>query len=123
MVSFAYSAGTNAGGAQVFIAGQTNTVTGTPGIWQTASITFTATQDSTVLEIDAIAGQPGLLLDSFTLAGGMPYYVLPEETLDKLKTERAKGRWQLEVWDNRAGPTLASNSPAPTLVSWQLSFI
>jgi subtilisin-like proprotein convertase family protein len=89
--------------------------------WQTQTFTFTATTNNTPLTIAPVSGVSDVAFDSFTLSGlGNTYYVLPEETLDKLKTQSAKGQWQLEVWDNRAGPTVATNS---SLVSWQLSFI
>ncbi len=61
----------------------------------------------------------GVLVDSFSLqeAAG-PLYVLPEESLDILKGENAKGTWQLEIWDSRTGKT---NNVS--LVAWQLQFV
>ena len=63
--------------------------------------------------------QSGVMVDSFTLqeAAG-PLYVLPEESLDILKGENAKGTWQLEIWDSRTGKT---NNVS--LVAWQLQFV
>lgn len=56
-----------------------------------------------------------MLFDSFTLTkGGDPNYFLPEESFKTLVGENARGDWQLEVWDNRAG------APLGQLVSWQL---
>ncbi|MCU0783148.1 MAG: hypothetical protein MUF81_03700, partial [Verrucomicrobia bacterium] len=86
--------------------------------WQTLSQSFTATQNGTPLQIEGL--QPGVLLDSFTLADTTPLglYYLPEESLKALAGENAYGEWQLEIWDSRAGAT-----NLVSLFSWQLSFV
>jgi len=85
--------------------------------WQTRAITFLATSSGTSVQLTGL--QPGMLLDSFTLAEPPgPLYVLPEETLEALTGESALGTWRLEVLDNRQGAT----NPAPVLLSWQLRF-
>ncbi len=42
--------------------------------------------------------------------------VLPEESLSRFAGERAGGVWQLEIWDNRIGPT----NGVGQLLSWNL---
>ena len=86
--------------------------------WQVFSHTFVATQPNTPLRLEGL--QPGVLLDSFTLADVTPLavYYLPEESLEALVGKNAYGQWQLEVWDSRTGATNLMN-----LVSWQLSFV
>jgi subtilisin-like proprotein convertase family protein len=92
---------------------------GTNASWQTQTITFTATQNGTPLQI--YAKEPGLLLDSFVLSqtqqGGGLYY-LPEQPMDSLAGQNAYGTWTLEIQDDRAGATNLA-----TLGSWQLRFI
>ena len=99
--------------------------------WQTNTITFTAAQSNSVLEVTGL--EPGMLLDNFALTkpvittqyftnsvlNGSDIYYLPEQSLDTYTQngENAYGQWQLEVWDNRAGAGLTN-----TLVSWQLRF-
>ena len=114
-VSFMYSGGQ----VQVVEGGQKiSTVPATNG-WMTNSVTFEALAANTPFEVDSLT--PGTLVDYFTLTDiGSPYFVLPEETLDKLKGEAPAGQWTLEVWDNRAGPAGTTNG---TLVSWELSFV
>ncbi|PYJ03755.1 MAG: hypothetical protein DME25_11335, partial [Verrucomicrobia bacterium] len=50
-------------------------------------------------------------------------FFLPEDALglNRVVGENAAGPWTLELWDNRAGPV--TTNPAPTLRSWQLSFL
>ena len=89
--------------------------------WTTNIITFTAPSNNTMLEIQSLTNNDGMLVDSFQLvANPVPNtnnYYLPEETLDALQGENSQGDWKLEVLDNRLGAT----NPQPTLVSWQLS--
>ena len=59
----------------------------------------------------------GYVIEHDPVVSDLDYH--PEETLDVLKGESAKGKWQLEVWDTRTG-LLFTN---PELVSWQLRFI
>jgi subtilisin-like proprotein convertase family protein len=108
------------GSAQVLLKGQpVSTFSGTTN-WLTNTIVFTASQTKTPVEIDALAGDAGLLLDTITLSDqGGPVYVKPEESLDKLLGENSYGPWKLEMWDTRAGAT----NPPPNLLSWELSFI
>lgn len=95
----------------------TNVVFGDNTLWQTNGVFFRASQNGTLLQIDGL--QPGVLLDSVTLAEtGNELFALPEQTLSKLIGERAKGTWQLEIWDSRTGMT---NTTA--LESWQLSIV
>lgn len=96
---------------------KTNIVFGDNTTWQTNTVIFQATQTGTLLQIKGV--QPGVLLDSFTLAeSGSELYALPEQSLSKLTGERAKGTWQLEVWDSRTGKTNTIS-----LESWQLSIV
>jgi hypothetical protein len=99
---------------------QVATVAGTNN-WQNKTLLFTASQNGTTLEMDAANNPSGLLLDSFSLfqPGQSTNYYLPEESLNQLAGENARGNWLLEVVDNRAGAT----NPAPTLISWQLSLV
>jgi hypothetical protein len=98
------------GGAPAMFLGDNNN-------WQTKTIVFTATGSSTTLQIDGI--EPGMLLDSFTLAqpAGDLYY-LPEQSLDLYDGLNAQGAWTLEIQDDRVGAT----NPAPMLLNWQLRF-
>jgi hypothetical protein len=93
------------------------TITGNNTNWQVATISFTATQSGTPLQIAGI--EPGMLLDDFTLTA-VPnnIYYLPEQSLDTFTGKGAAGEWQLEVQDDRAGAA-ATNS----LVSWELQFV
>ncbi|MGN6643045.1 MAG: C-type lectin domain-containing protein, partial [Verrucomicrobiota bacterium] len=50
-------------------------------------------------------------------AGTNLSYYFPEETLQSLVGDNAKGEWKLEMWDNRAGMTNAQ------MMSWQLRFV
>jgi subtilisin-like proprotein convertase family protein len=88
--------------------------------WQTAYITFTATQTNTPLQITGI--EPGMLLDNFVMSqmptNNYDLYYLPEQSLDTVAGENAQGDWRLEVQDDRAGAGLTNS-----LVSWQLRFI
>lgn len=106
-------------GAQVFIpGGPTNTFVGTTN-WQTNTLFFTATATGTPLQVLPVAGQSGVLLDTFTLGETTSsLYALPEESLRALEGERADGLWQLEIWDSRTGAT-----NQVSLLSWQLSFV
>jgi subtilisin-like proprotein convertase family protein len=111
--------------AQILINGQPATsVSSTDTNWVTATLSLNAPSTGSSLEVDSLSGgSPGLLFDTFSLTGqGGTNAVLPEESIDKLKGSNAKGQWQMEVWDNRVGPFGATNV-APSLVSWQLSFI
>ena len=107
----------------------TNLLFGSNTNWQTNTISFVATTNSTALQISGL--QPGMLLDSFALtsfAAVTNYvtnmvvtvsnlYYLPEQSIDSLISTSPQGWWQLEVLDNRAGAT--NNA---TLLSWQLGF-
>jgi hypothetical protein len=46
-------------------------------------------------------------------------FFFPEESLEDLVGDNAKGEWKLELWDNRTGAT----APVPQLLSWQLRFV
>ncbi|HEV2694505.1 MAG TPA: S8 family serine peptidase, partial [Verrucomicrobiae bacterium] len=108
----------------------TNTLLGNNTTWQTNTITFVATTNSTILQLDGV--EPGMLLDSFTLTSSQyqtnyvtnivvttsNLYYQAEQSLLPLIGTGARGNWQLEALDNRAGAT----NPQPELVSWQLSF-
>jgi len=78
-------------------------------------LTFTATNDNSVIEI---AGSPmGLLLDSvylFDISDSV--YYLPEEPLSVLNGQNSYGLWRLEIWDNRVGQVLTNGH----LISWRL---
>ncbi|HEV2320610.1 MAG TPA: LamG-like jellyroll fold domain-containing protein, partial [Verrucomicrobiae bacterium] len=85
--------------------------------WQTETITFKATQNGTPLQITGV--EPGMLLDSFSLAQtANDIYYLPEQSLDTYDGKNAHGLWTLEIQDDRAGAT----NPEPLLQSWQLRF-
>jgi hypothetical protein len=87
--------------------------------WVTNVYHFTAPTNGTFLEIQP--RQDGMLVDSIQLVESpgpnAADFFLPEESLDKVVGENAKGNWTLEVLDNRAGAT----NPQPLLVSWQLT--
>ncbi|HEY5232223.1 MAG TPA: S8 family serine peptidase [Verrucomicrobiae bacterium] len=107
--------------AQVSVNGRTSgTLYGNNTNWQTKTITFTATQNGTPLQISGI--EPGMLLDDFVLTQepGNLYY-LPEQSLASLDGENAQGNWTLEIQDDRAGAYDLNNPPA--LVSWELQFV
>jgi subtilisin family serine protease/subtilisin-like proprotein convertase family protein len=96
------------------------TVTGND-TWQTETILMGSRATGTPVLITSV--DPGLLLDSFTLAetsGGTLFYY-PEEPLDPLNGDNPQGTWTLEVRDDRVGA--ASGTPPPEVVSWQLQFI
>ena len=107
--------------AQINLGSETPaTILGNNTNWQTETITFTATQNGTPLQITGI--EPGMLLDDFVLTTvpGNLYY-LPEQSLDAFTGAGGYGDWQLEIQDDRAG-AYDSNSP-PVLVSWDLQFV
>ncbi|MDB6124021.1 MAG: Peptidase and in kexin sedolisin [Pedosphaera sp.] len=106
--------------ANVFINGiPVDMLTAKAGAWTTESLTFIATGNGTPLEIAFTNCPSGMLLDSFSLIEpGQNNFYFPEESLDKLQGESAKGNWVLEIVDNRVGAT----NPPPELKSWQLSF-
>ncbi|HVY70198.1 MAG TPA: pre-peptidase C-terminal domain-containing protein [Verrucomicrobiae bacterium] len=120
-LTFAYrSAGTGPINAQILLDGSLNSFISAAGTnWQSKTIQFVASSSSTTLEILPGLNNPGLLLDTFELAGvaGIIYY-FPEEPLEILKGQGALGRWNLEVLDNRAGP-----STNGVLLSWQLQLV
>ncbi len=94
-----------------------NTVYGNNTTWQTNSVSFTAAENGTSLEIDGL--EPGMLLDSFTVyEKGSGLYYLPEQSLDTFVGQNAYGTWTLEMRDTRAGAT----NGTPQVVSWQLRF-
>jgi subtilisin-like proprotein convertase family protein len=87
--------------------------------WQSTDIVFTATSPITQLEFGAITSV-GPLLDTVTVSDvvvSTNIYVLPEESLDILRGERAQGDWTLEVWDDRLGPAGQGNG---VLLGWEL---
>lgn len=105
--------------AQVSVGGGTPAMFyGNNTTWQTKTVVFTATQTQTPLTLAGV--EPGMLLDSFSLAqsGGDLYY-LPEQPLDVFDGDNAQGAWTLEIQDDRAGAT----NPTPQLLSWQLRFL
>jgi len=106
-------------GAQVTVAGLTNSFSGTTN-WQTNSLAFTANANGLPLDLSPLpGGQSGVLLDTFTLTEyPSSIYYLPEESLKALVNENVFGLWQLEILDTRTGATNLAN-----LVSWQLQFI
>ena len=101
--------------------------------WQLQSYSFTASQTSTPLVLNA-SGNAGYLtafgkavaltfgtnalLDSFSLTAvpGNLYY-LPEQDMSGINNQSAYGTWTLEIQDDRAGAGLSN-----TLLSWQLGF-
>jgi subtilisin family serine protease/subtilisin-like proprotein convertase family protein len=80
--------------------------------------TFTENTNKTITPIK-YASTP---FNGDTNSGGSGQFVLPEQSLDALTGLNAFGPWQLEVWDNRVGPSLGTNG-APSLLGWELSFI
>jgi subtilisin-like proprotein convertase family protein len=86
--------------------------------WQTATLTFTAAANGTVLDLAGLA--PGMLLDSFDLQelGQAPAIYLPEESLDQFRGESTLGTWRLELWDTRTGAAITNG-----LIAWDLRFI
>ncbi len=87
--------------------------------WTPEPLSFTASGNGTLLEIDSSNCPSGVMLDAFTLtAPGQNNYYFPEEPLGKVIGENALGNWQLEDLDNRAGAT----NPQPKLLSWELNF-
>ena len=106
--------------ARVSLGGLTNIILGANNIWQSQSFTFTATTNSLPMQITGI--EPGLLLDSFSVAEaplGNLYY-LPEQSLDSLIGTSAYGTWTLEIWDNRTGAYISNGDQ---LISWQLQIV
>jgi subtilisin-like proprotein convertase family protein len=105
--------------ANVIIGGQPFPVTGVDQ-WTTNVFTFVAPSNNTVLQVQSLTNNDGMLVDSFQLVqnpSDTNNFFLPEETLNALAGESAQGDWKLEVLDNRLGAT----NPTPNLVSWQLS--
>ena len=94
-----------------------NTLLGNNTTWQSNSITFVATTNSTTLQLDGL--EPGVLLDSFALTSSQyqtnyvtnivvttsNLYYQAEQSLSPLLGTSARGDWQLEALDNRAGAT------------------
>ena len=98
----------------------TATILGNNTTWQTESFAFTATQTQTPLQITGI--EPGMLLDDFVLTQNPgDLYYLPEQSLGAFTGEGARGNWQLEIQDDRAGG-YDTNSPT-LLLSWDLQFV
>jgi len=95
--------------------------------WVTNSFAFAANQSGTTIQVAGTNCSSPVLLDDFVLAeaAGTPYYVQPEDPygISGLTGKSAIGDWQLEIWDNRAGPPLNDTNSPPTLLSWDLSFI
>jgi hypothetical protein len=116
---FSASPPTSLAEAQISVNGGTAaSLFGSNTNWQTKTVVFTATGNSTPLQLTGV--EPGMLLDSFSLSqvGGDLYY-LPEQSLaDAYDGLNAGGQWTLEIQDDRAGAT----NPAPMLLSWQLRF-
>ena len=105
--------------ASVSIPGVTPTlIFGDNTNWQQQTISFTATSTSTPVVITGL--EPGVLLDSFSVAGssGGSLYYLPEQSLDPLVGTSPFGLWQLEIQDDRAGATNHT-----VLDSWQLQLV
>lgn len=104
--------------AQIELNGQTAaTIVGSNTVWQTKTITFTATQNGTPVQISGV--EPGILLDDFTLTqvpGNLYYF--PEQSLDAFTGENAYGDWTLEIQDARTGASLMN-----ALLSWELQII
>lgn len=114
-----YSANSPMPSSQVVVDGIPSVIVGNNDAWQTNTLVFTATTNSTVIELD---GNPlGMLFDSFKLeelpSTNYSNYYLPEESLDIFKGELAKGYWTLQAWDTRTGQ--ATNAD---LISWDLRF-
>ncbi|MGC8887179.1 MAG: S8 family serine peptidase [Verrucomicrobiia bacterium] len=85
------------------------------GGWTTNFITFTSTNDNSVIEIRG--SSLGLLYDSFYLFDiSDSVYYLPEESLSVLSGQNSYGLWRLEIWDNRVGQVLTNGH----LISWRL---
>jgi subtilisin-like proprotein convertase family protein len=106
--------------AKVSLGTITNFILGANNHWQINGFTFTATTNSLPLQVTGL--QPGILLDSFTVAEasqGSLYY-LPEQALSSLSGSSAFGNWTLQVWDNRVGAYLTN---VAQLVSWKLNFV
>jgi subtilisin-like proprotein convertase family protein/subtilisin family serine protease len=87
--------------------------------WQTTNIVLQATGPITSLELSSLTSA-GVLIDDVRvtdLPKSTNRYVLPEESLNQLRGERAVGEWKLEVADTRSGP---AGGVLPTLLGWQL---
>ena len=87
--------------------------------WQQQTISFTATSSSTPVVVTGL--EPGMLLDSFSVAGaggGGNLYYLPEQSLDPLVGTSPYGTWQLEIQDDRVGATNHT-----VLDGWQMQFV
>lgn len=119
ILNWTYCSTESYGGALVAIPGLiTNTFTGTTN-WQTNTVFFTASATTTPLLTHTLAGESGVLLDTFTLTeSAVSLYALPEESLTRLTGENARGDWRLEIWDSRTGKFLTN-----VLQSWQLNFV
>jgi subtilisin-like proprotein convertase family protein len=98
----------------------TNVIFGFNNQWTENSYTFTATSNSMPLTISGL--EPGILLDSFSVAEAPEtnLYYLPEQDLSALAGSSAAGNWSLQIWDNRVGAYVTN---ANQLVDWQLSFV
>ena len=106
--------------ASVSLGSFTNFIMGANNRWQLGGFTFTATTNSLPLQITGL--QPGILLDSFTIAEapqGNLYYQ-PEQPLASLIGDSAHGNWTLQVWDNRLNAFVTNLSQ---VVSWELNFV
>jgi subtilisin family serine protease/subtilisin-like proprotein convertase family protein len=113
--------------ATIYIPGQTTNVITAGTTWATNTFAFTANQSGTPIEIATNVCSTPVLLDDFVLseAGSSPLYVLPEDPygISLLTGKSAIGDWQLEIWDNRAGPPIPDTNNPPRLLSWDLSFV
>jgi hypothetical protein len=63
----------------------------------------------------SVAEVPG----NVTITTNFGAAAFPEESLESLVGDLARGTWTLELWDNRAGAT----QPPPNLVAWQLRLV
>jgi subtilisin-like proprotein convertase family protein len=91
--------------------------------WRTNTVYFRSASTNTTLQFSSLnPGSGGMFLDTINVNElvGEPedVFCLPEQSLDAVRGEDARGTWQLEIQDTRAGNT----NPAPSLVSWRIHF-
>jgi subtilisin-like proprotein convertase family protein len=93
--------------------------------WQREKLRFIANSSVTNLVLRTNINTT-MIFDDFRIEQPVStIFYQSEEPMTPLHGELAFGDWRLEIWDNRAGPVVASSSTnaTGTLYSWALTFI